>query len=295
MKDKVGIVVVTYNRLEMLKDLISSLRNQEYSNYEIIVINNSSTDGTKNFLEQQTDLTVITQKNCGGAGGFFTGLKYVTEHDFDYAWVMDDDVLVKKNSLSKLIEKTNDVEGFLCSKVVDSEGNPCNVPGIFMEKQKNGEVEWNKKIEENLIKLSVASFVSVLIPIKVIKEVGLPYKEFFIWGDDTEYTKRISSKYESYLCGTSIVEHRRKINKTLSIFSEKDSRRINNFYYFYRNTLFYERKYSSSMKILYRYCRVIVDFLRAFFSFKFTALCVITRALIASFFFKPKVCYICKD
>lgn len=295
MKDKVGIVVVTYNRLEMLKDLISSLRKQEYTNYKIIIINNSSTDGTENFLEQQKDLIVITQENCGGAGGFFTGLKYVAEHDFDYAWVMDDDVLVKENSLSKLIEKTNNVEGFLCSKVVDSDGNPCNVPGIFMGKQKNGEVEWNKKIEENLIKLSVASFVSVLIPVKIIKDVGLSYKEFFIWGDDTEYTKRISSKYESYLCGTSIVEHRRKINKTLSIFSEKDSRRINNFYYFYRNTLFYEKKYSSSIKVLYRYCRVIVDLLRAFFSFKFYAFYIITRALFASFFFKPKVCYICKD
>ena len=293
MKNSVGIVIVTYNRLEMLKELIFSLQNQEYKNFKIIVVNNSSTDGTEEFLKLQKNLIVITQENCGGAGGFFTGLKYVAEHDFDYAWVMDDDVFVRETSLAKLMEKANGVEGFLCSKIVDFNENPCNVPGIFMGKQKNGEVEWNKRIEENLIKLSVASFVSVLIPVRVIKEIGLPYREFFIWGDDTEYTRRISSKYESYLCGSSIVEHHRKINKTLSIFSEKDSRRINNFYYFYRNTLFYEKKYSPLIKIFYRYCRVFFDFLRAIFTFKFKAAYVILKALFASLFFKPKVCYIC--
>lgn len=295
MNKSVGIVIVTYNRLEMLKDLIFSLRNQEYKNAKIIVINNSSTDGTKEYLDKQEDLIVITQENCGGAGGFFTGLKYVAENNFDYAWVMDDDVLVRSDSLSKLMEQTSDVDGFLCSKIVDTEGNPCNVPGIYMKKQTNGELEWDKKIERSLVKLTVASFVSVLIPVNIIKKIGLPYKEFFIWGDDTEYTRRISSNFESYLCGKSVVIHRRKINKTLSVFSEKDSHRLKNFFFLYRNTLFYEKKYSSLGKTLYRYFRTIFDILRALFTLKFKTFFVLVKAFIASFTFNPKVVYICKD
>jgi len=291
----IGIVIVTYNRLDYLKDLIESIRKQTYKEYKIICINNSSTDGTEEWLNQQADIVVITQENCGGAGGFYTGLKYIAENGFDYAWIMDDDVLVKENSLEELVVKTDECSGFLCSKVVDEQDRPCNVPGIWTRKQSNGEQEWSEKIEKNLVKLSVTSFVSVLIPVNVINEIGLPYKEFYIWGDDTEYTRRISEKYDSYLCGTSIVIHRRKINKVLSIFTEKEKRRIKNYFYFYRNGLFYQKKYSSFFQILYRYCRCLFDMIRALFTFKFAAFIVILKAFFASFFFRPKVSYLCKD
>lgn len=285
---KVAIVVVTYNRLSFLKDLIDSLRAQDYKDSDIIVINNSSTDGTLEYLELQNDLIVITQENCGGAGGFFTGLKYAAEHNYEYAWIMDDDVLVKKESLSKLMDKTRDCNGFLCSKVIDSAGNPCNVPGIYMGKQANGEVEWNKKIEDKLIKLSVASFVSVLIPVPIIKEIGLPYKEFFIWNDDIEYTKRISSKYESYMVGDSIVEHRRIQNGILSIVTETNKRRINMFFYFYRNYLFYAKS-CSKREYLICILRMERDFLKCLFRLNMRKCFIIIKAQLASLFFKPKI------
>ena len=46
----VATVVVTYNRLSYLKNLIESLRQQTYTDNHIIVINNSSTDGTAEWL-----------------------------------------------------------------------------------------------------------------------------------------------------------------------------------------------------------------------------------------------------
>ena len=76
---KVGIVVVTYNRLALLKEAIDSLRNQIYTNREIVVVNNGSTDGTQEWLNAQKDIIVNTQQNLGGAGGLFTGVKYVGE------------------------------------------------------------------------------------------------------------------------------------------------------------------------------------------------------------------------
>ena len=77
---KIATVVVTYNRLELLKDCIESLRNQTRKIDEIFVINNSSTDGTEEWLSRQNDLTTITQPNTGGAGGFYTGTKTDAEH-----------------------------------------------------------------------------------------------------------------------------------------------------------------------------------------------------------------------
>lgn len=79
MKYKIAAVVVTFNRLELLKKCVESLRNQTHKLDEILIINNSSTDGTLDWLNQQNDLTVISQENSGSAGGQFTGIKTAYE------------------------------------------------------------------------------------------------------------------------------------------------------------------------------------------------------------------------
>lgn len=63
---KIGIVVVTYNRLSLLKEVIDSLRKQTYESRDIIVVNNGSTDDTPNWLKEQNDIKTITQGNVGG-------------------------------------------------------------------------------------------------------------------------------------------------------------------------------------------------------------------------------------
>jgi len=56
-KFKIAAVVVTYNRLELLKQCIDSIKNQTRKPDEIIVVNNSSTDGTLEWLNPNKDLT----------------------------------------------------------------------------------------------------------------------------------------------------------------------------------------------------------------------------------------------
>jgi GT2 family glycosyltransferase len=92
MEKKIAVVLVTYNRLYLLKECLTSLRKQTYKPDKIIIINNDSTDGTTDWLDEQTDLEVIHQANLGGAGGFYTGIKLAYEQGFDFIWVMDDDV-----------------------------------------------------------------------------------------------------------------------------------------------------------------------------------------------------------
>ena len=70
---KVAVIVVTYNRLELLKEVIASLRIQSYTDRDIIVVDNSSTDGTNVWLKQQSDLIVITQKKFGWSWRFLYG------------------------------------------------------------------------------------------------------------------------------------------------------------------------------------------------------------------------------
>ena len=70
-------VVVTYNRKDLLLEALQHLFNQT-APLDILVVDNASTDGTKEALEPYMDSIqyLNTGKNMGGAGGFYTGTKW---------------------------------------------------------------------------------------------------------------------------------------------------------------------------------------------------------------------------
>lgn len=249
--DKVGIVVVTFNRLKLLKEVVDSLRNQDYLNRDIIIVNNGSTDDTRDWLDNQNDLIVINQGNCGGAGGFHTGMKYVAEHDYDYCWIMDDDVICKTTALAELLLgiKAKENIGFVCSKVLGMDNYAMNTPVVDNRPGNNGYSDYTDLINKQMIKVKEATFVSVLLSTKTICDFGLPYKEYFIWGDDTEYTMRISKQYDCYMVCKSIVIHCRTIQANLSFETEQDRRRLNNYYYMFRNQAYNNMKYKAGKRL----------------------------------------------
>ena len=249
--ENVGIVVVTYNRLKLLKEVINSLRDQDYQSRDIIIVNNGSTDNTGEWLGEQNDLIVINQGNCGGAGGFHTGMKYVAEHDYDYCWIMDDDVICENTALSELLLgiKAKENIGFVCSKVLGLDNYAMNTPVVDNRPGDNGYSDYTDLIDNQMIKVKEATFVSVLFSVKTICEFGLPYKEYFIWGDDTEYTMRISKQYDCYMVCKSIVTHCRTIQSNLSFETERDQRRLKNYYYMFRNQAYNNMKYNSGKRL----------------------------------------------
>ena len=117
-KYKIAAVVVTYNRLNVLQECTNSLRNQTHKVDEIIVVNNSTTDGTLDWLNSQKDLTVITQENSGGAGGFHTGIKAAYENGYDWIWCMDDDTEPEMTALEQLCKYIDNEKMILASAVI---------------------------------------------------------------------------------------------------------------------------------------------------------------------------------
>lgn len=260
MNGEIGIVVVTYNRLALLQEVIESLRTQTYTNYQIVVVNNGSTDETPNWLAGQKDVLTISQANLGGAGGFYTGMKYVAENDFKYCWIMDDDVICKPNALEELVRAYNVKPniGFVCSRVSGIEGQPMNTPRVDQRSRNGSYGGYYDLIEYQMIKVQMATFVSVLLSCEIIRQEGLPYKEFFIWGDDSEYTSRISSKFDCYLACKSQVLHKRTIQKVISFENEMDEKRLNMFFYYYRNKWYNENKgcsYQYRLLFVYKKCK----------------------------------------
>ena len=243
MQKKTVAVVVTYNRKEMLQENIECLLAQEPEIPSIIIIDNHSTDGTKEAVQRYIDDGFIeyydTGSNLGGAGGFSYGMKIAAKTENDFIWVMDDDCMPKKGALQAFYEADRELNGeygFLSSRVLWKDGSICK-----MNLQRKTVTSPLKNPETGTKQVVMASFVSLFLPRKVVLEIGLPIKEFFIWTDDWEYTRRISRRYPCYMVADSVVTHKSESNQGANIATaEKD--RLDRFYYLYRNDVYLYRR-----------------------------------------------------
>lgn len=267
---KINCVIVTYNRVELLKENLDAVMSQTYPLHKIFVINNHSTDSTEEYLTRFSDNPQIIacnlEENIGGAGGFSYGLKKAVQEGCDYVWMMDDDTIPAPDALERLVEATaiDPDTGFMCSKVVwtDGELHRMNQCGIYVP-----EIKVCMPDNESVyaFKCFHCTFVSVMFKAEAVRKVGLPYKEFFIWHDDIEYTERIShAGYTAYYVDKSVVVHKTAVNYRPHV-EETTKKDLWKFYYQARNTTFltYKRKpnklatYLSLMNKYRKYLRKI--------------------------------------
>ncbi len=196
MNISVAVVVVTYNRKDMLARCLNSLKYQNHYISNIIVVNNGSNDGTKELLktfDAGWSLEVVSMKsNVGGAGGFKAGIEMAKLAGYDYIWVMDDDAYAEEDCLSKLIATAIETNAAcVCPLIIGSSGNPQLYHHKKIDKWMN-EKAAICAADRGIFRIDANAFVGPLISAKVIDIVGLPNENFFIWYDDVEYTYRIS-------------------------------------------------------------------------------------------------------
>lgn len=253
-------VVVTYNRKELLLECLKSLVNQTYNLEKIIIIDNNSNDGTfdnlktNGYIDDEKILYKKLDENIGGAGGFYEGMKLARTFNPDWVWIMDDDTIPKEDSLEELINASNIIDdkiSYLASSVYGTSNECMNVPNVNREPADNGYPDWYRYLQSGIVKIKEATFVSLLIKGEALSKIGLPFKEYFIWGDDTEYTLRLTKYYgNAYMVGKSKVIHKRKGNKALSIMEEESESRIKMYFYMVRNNYINIKNYKSKVAVI---------------------------------------------
>ncbi|MCO0831678.1 glycosyltransferase family 2 protein [Fructobacillus sp. W13] len=287
---KVSAVVVTYNRLDLLKKSLDALLNQEYALSHLIVVDNNSENDTKEYLESLGDKIdyVRLNENLGGAGGFNRGVRYFMEEtDDDYVWLMDDDTMAHPDSLAKFMEyaKEQPEFSFLASKVLWTDGSLAKMN--VMHYMNNRLIP---ATETKAVQTRNATFVSLLVSRVAVQEAGLPITNFFIWGDDIEYTERIARVLPGYFVPSSQVTHATKANFGSSLLNDSADR-TPRYYYHYRNKIYYARQ-----RDWYRKTRAEVrpwlDYVQILFSKtdnKKEKLAIIKKGVKAGFAFNPVV------
>lgn len=249
---KIAAVVVTYNRKDLLLECLSCLQNQNFSDasqacetsLDILVIDNASTDGTSKALKPLANTKQIlyfnTGSNLGGAGGFNYGMRKAVELGYDYVWVMDDDCMPHEDTLLGFLNADTELDGeygYLSSVCRWIDGSICT-----MNTQRHPLTKNITDFSPDIQPATLASFVSLFVPARIIKELGLPIKDFFIWSDDWEFTRRISRKFPCYLVGKSVVTHKSKSNGVGNIALDSEEK-ISRYKLAYRNdVVFYRRE-----------------------------------------------------
>ena len=298
---RIAAVVVTYNRLALLRECVSHLQKQTVS-CDILVVNNHSTDGTAAWLEEmaaQGQLRFVdTGENLGGAGGFHVGMRRAVEEGYEAVWIMDDDTLPSPDALAALVEGHEALEGqygFLSSVALWKDGRECR-----MNRQKLHRAYYEKMemLPRGLILCDQATFVSCFFPAASIVKAGLPIREFFIWGDDIEYTRRMTKrlKMPGYLACRSVVTHAMQDNTGSNIATDACAR-IGRYNYAYRNENYLYRKEGLPGFLFYtaKCGRSVLRILFQAKDHRIRRLAIVIKQYFAGLFFNPPVEYVMPD
>ena len=294
-KKRIAAVVVTYNRLPLLQKCIESLRAQT-APCDILVVNNASTDGTGPWLAAQEAAGVLTThdtgENLGGAGGFNKGMRWAVEAGYDFLWVMDDDCLPEPTALEKLLDADailGGEYGWLSSVALWTDGTECK---MNRQKLKKSFYEYSPLMKYGIVQAEQATFVSLFLRAETVRQFGLPIKEFFIWGDDIEYTRRIAvrGKRPSFVAGQSRVIHAMQDNNGSSIATDR-AERIDRYRYAYRNEAYTYRQ-EGIRGFFYYFAKCSLNIYRILAKAKDYQLkrcMIIFRYFLGGLFFNPEV------
>jgi len=232
---RVIAVVLTYNRKTLLARCLAALLRQTRPCDAIFVVDNASTDATAAFVKEQWGDKVSLFRlpvNVGAAGGYNAGLKIAYQREADFIWAMDDDVIPEDDCLEELLAgdralKNRGIErAFLVPTAWTPEGLSTNVPEVDRRHNAAAYENWTSLLDLNLVPVTRATFAGILLPRETIAEFGFPIADMFMWGDDTEYTVRVTKTKPGFIVGRCKVCHVRALSGSLSILTENDPVRV---------------------------------------------------------------------
>jgi rhamnopyranosyl-N-acetylglucosaminyl-diphospho-decaprenol beta-1,3/1,4-galactofuranosyltransferase len=224
----------------MLVNLLDDLRNQSRLPDEVIVIDNASRDHTETMVKDNYPEVkyIKLRENMGTAGGYHEGIRRAAESS-DFIYTLDDDVRLNPDTLAEIIKGFRLLEKSL----------PSRIGGVRSVGERHPEVVPTL--------LDMLAWRGTLLKTGIVREVGLPSPDYFIYGEDLEYSLRIAKKgYWFYWIPTSICQerHRDQDGKTYAeVFGKRHVRYQDSFrlYYAFRNEIFIYLRYHRVLKLFH--------------------------------------------
>lgn len=102
---KIGVFICTYNGKNYILNCLKSLFCQTIQNFDVYIIDNASTDGTRDVVNEyyKNKVNIISNnENLGGSGGFDRGLQVGLKKQYKYIVLLDNDIILDKNTLQSM-------------------------------------------------------------------------------------------------------------------------------------------------------------------------------------------------
>lgn len=229
---KVSIIVVNWNAEKYIENCIESLENQQYHDYEIILVDNASTDTSVKLVEKKFPRVRIikNKENLGFAQGNNVGFKYAKG---DIIALFNPDAVADKFWLSELVlllQSSKNI-GAVTGKMYYL-GDEYGKNAVFCTWSKIDEktaMPYNFHNDEKESKVDYLSGGAMIVKKEVIEKIGNLDPEYFIFFEETDWCARmIRAGYDLVYTPNAKVWH--KVTASLDNSSKKT-------YYMERNRI----------------------------------------------------------
>ena len=199
---KVYIITLNWNGKDDTMECVQSLKKLNYPNFQIVVVDNGSTDGSVSMLKAEyPSLTIIEngQEFSGYAEGFNAGLRYAAREGADYFLIVNNDTSVDPNMLNELVsEAEQDCRiGFVSGKVyfynesnrlqgIGAKSHPLFIRGELLGYEKLDQGQYDEIQEFDFV-----DDVFLLVRRAVFEEVGGYDPAFFLMYEETDWCVRV--------------------------------------------------------------------------------------------------------
>jgi glycosyltransferase involved in cell wall biosynthesis len=248
IKPQVSVIIPTYNRGWIIKEAIDSVLAQDYTEFELIIVDDGSTDHTSDVLDSYgKDIKVISQKNKGVSAARNRG---IAEASGKFIAFLDSDDLWLSQKLSVQIEFFNQMpDALICQTEEVWIRNGLRVNPKKRHKKPSG------MIFEPSLALCLVSPSAVMIRRSLFEKVG-GFDETLPACEDYDLWLGISCRYPVYLIETPLIIKRGGHNDQLSASSGLDKFRIKSLNKIIESNLLSKTQYEAAVKTLKQKCMI---------------------------------------
>jgi GT2 family glycosyltransferase len=212
---KVFIIILNYNGKEFIKKMLSSVLRINYPNFEVVLVDNNSKDGSFEFVKREfSKITLIkNSENLGFSAGNNIGIEYALERGAKYILLLNYDTEVEKKFLTPLIETMEGDEKIgIASPIIMEEGGLK----IWFS---GGRIDWfkmksfheNNDKKNNYFGSSYLSGCTMLIRSEVFRQIGLFDEDYFLYWEDVDFSVRAKKAgFRLVICPQSRIIHLEK-------------------------------------------------------------------------------------
>jgi GT2 family glycosyltransferase len=210
---KVHVIVLNWNGWTDTSSCLSSLEHLNYPNYQVIVVDNGSTDDSASRLRRQFPALELieTGKNLGFAGGCNVGIRRALDQGADFIWLLNNDTTVDPGALQALVDnaRENPRIGAVGSAIyfMDQPQRIQAWGGGYINLWLGRSGHFLKRISDRQIQFLTGA--SLLLSRPALQAVGMLDEGFFMYWEDADFCFRLRrAGWQLAVAGRSIVWHK---------------------------------------------------------------------------------------